>query len=166
MWLCYIFTTTTQSSLNSFKEITGKEIIITYKKVHDELTSSGFKLATYFTENKYSEAPKMFDRQQPVELQLVLSHMHRRNAAEEEIHMWKNHFIEGLYVVGKMSPMHLWCHLLKQAQITLNLFRTARSYPKKSAQVALEGNFDFNKTPLVPPVTKVVMHKKSGQQKS
>ena len=62
--------------------------------------------------------------------------------------------------------MHLWCRLLKQAQITLNLLRTEISNPKISAQVALEGGFGFNETPLVPPGTKVVIHKKLWQRKS
>ena len=32
--------------------------------------------------------------------------------------------------------------------------------------MALEENFDFNKTTLAPPFTKVVMYEKTGQQKS
>ena len=54
------------------------------------------------------------------------------------------------YVVLNFFPVYLWCHLLKQEKSTLNLLRTARLNPKLSAQVALEGNFDFNKKPLVP----------------
>ena len=64
-----------------------------------------------------------------------------------------------------MFLMHLWCRLLKQAQITLNLLRTKISNPKLSAQMAFEV-FYFNKTPLALPVTKFIINRKPGQRKS
>ena len=84
-----------------------------------------------------SEVLTFFDRKQLAAPQLVIQHMQWRNAAEKSILTWNNHFIAGLCGVVISPPMHLSFCLLKQAQITLNLLKTAISNPKLSAQVAL-----------------------------
>jgi hypothetical protein len=48
----------------------------------------------------------------------------------------------------------------------LNLLWAAHSYPTVSAYEAINGPFDFNKTPLAPPGIKVVIHEKPSQQKT
>jgi hypothetical protein len=58
-----------------------------------------------------------------IEFQLTPPGMHCRNAAEQAIRTFKNHFIAGLATTDKKFPMKLWVHLLEQAQITLNLLR-------------------------------------------
>jgi hypothetical protein len=47
---------------------------------------------------------------------------------------------------------------MPQADITLNLLRSSRRQPKLSTYACLNGNFDFNQSPLAPPGTKVVVH--------
>ena len=54
-------------------------------------------------------------------------------------------------------PLHLWDHLLLQATLTLNLLHTSRINPRLSDEAQLNGAFDFNKTPLAPPSTKVLI---------
>ena len=63
-------------------------------------------------------------------------------------------------------PLSEWDRLLVQAEITLNLLRTSRVNPALSAYTYLFGNYDFNKTPLAPPGTKVLIHKKSNTRGS
>jgi hypothetical protein len=92
--------------------------------------------------------------------------MHRRNAAGRAIRTWKNHFVAGLCSTDTRFPMHLWDRLLEQASITLNLLRPSRRHPKISAYNMLEGTFDYNKTPLAPPGTKVIIHEKLQQRKT
>jgi hypothetical protein len=62
--------------------------------------------------------------------------------------------------------MHLWDHLIQQATLILNLLRPSQRNPRVSAYTMLEGTFNFNKTPMAPPGTKVVIHKKSPQRAS
>ena len=57
-------------------------------------------------------------------------------------------------------PLREWDRLIPQAIITLNLCRNARVNPRISAYAYVFGPFDFNKTPLAPPGTKVVVHAK------
>ena len=59
-----------------------------------------------------------------------------------------------------------WDRLLVQAEITLNVLRKSRVNPDLSAYTYLFGNFSFNKTPLAPPGTKFLIHKKSANQGS
>jgi hypothetical protein len=55
-------------------------------------------------------------------------------------------------------PLHLWYRLIAQTTTTLNLLRPSRLNPKLSAEAHLNGAFDFNKTPLAPPGTRVLIH--------
>ena len=84
-------------------------------------------------------------------------HQHRVNAAERAIQTFKNHFIAGLCTVDPNFPLQLWCDLLPQAQLTLNILRQSRINPRLSAHAQLEGTYDFNKVPLVPPGTKAMI---------
>ena len=92
--------------------------------------------------------------------QLVLPHLYRRNSAERAIQKFKNHFIAGIASVNKNFPVHLWCRLLPHCLLTLNLLRPSRINPKLSAYAQLHGAFDFNRTPLAPPGTKIIIHDK------
>jgi hypothetical protein len=60
----------------------------------------------------------------------------------------------------------LWDRLLPQAEITLNLLQSSRTSTKQSAYEAINGPFDFNKTPLAPLGIKVVVHEKPSQRNS
>ena len=60
--------------------------------------------------------------------------------------------------------MSEWDRLLPQAEITLNLLQTSRVNPALSSYAYVFGNYDFNKTPLAPPGTKVLIHKKSNMR--
>jgi hypothetical protein len=93
-----------------------------------------------------------------VEFQLVPPYDHRQNAAERPIGIWKDHFVAGLASLDPHFPMHLWCRLIDQCTQTLNLMRPSRINPRLSAEAQLNGAFDYNKTPLAPPGTKVLIH--------
>ena len=52
----------------------------------------------------------------------------------------------------------MWCRLLPQAEITLNLLRPAAHAPNVSAHAYLFGEFNYNAHPLTPLGTAVEMH--------
>jgi hypothetical protein len=62
--------------------------------------------------------------------------------------------------------MNLWCCLVRQAKITLNLLRASRLNPRLSAYAQLSGAFNYNATPLAQPGIKCIIHEKLGQQGS
>ena len=62
--------------------------------------------------------------------------------------------------VDKTFPIYLWCRMVKQAQITINLLRTSRTNPRLSAYAQIFGQFDFNTAPIEPLGTKIITHEK------
>ena len=93
-----------------------------------------------------------------IELLLVPPYSHRVNTAEKAIDIFKSHFIAGLATVHPSFPLYLWCRLLPLATTTLNLLHPSRINPKLSAYELIHGTFDYNKTPLAPPGSKVLVY--------
>jgi len=93
-------------------------------------------------------------------------HIHRRNAAERAIRTFKNHFLAGFLSCNPFFPLREWDRLLPQSILTLNLLRNARLNPKLSAHAFLFDNYDFNRCPLVPPGTQVIIHSKPSNRRT
>jgi hypothetical protein len=117
----------------------------------------------YIVDNEASADLKKGLKKYKFAYQLVPRHVHQRNAAERAIQTFKNNFLAFLSTCDPAFPVTEWDLLLFQAELTLNLLRSLRVNPKLSAYAYLNGNFDFNKTPLAPPGTKVVVHLKPDQ---
>ena len=83
---------------------------------------------------------------------------HCRNATDRAIRTAKTHFIAILSATHENFILYLWCYLLQQAEITLNLLRTSRSHPHLSAYNSICGVFNFKRTPLSPPGIKVIAY--------
>jgi hypothetical protein len=145
---------------------TAQELLRGYKQLHQELVSKGLRPKLQRLDNEASKILKQFLHDEQVSFQLVPPHVHRRNAAERAIRTFKNHFIAGLCSTDKNFPLYLWDKLLPQATITLNLLRTSRINPRLSAWSQLNGNFDFNRTPMAPPGTKIISHSKPANRTS
>ena len=88
------------------------------------------------------------------------------NIAKKAIDIFKNHFASGLATANLSFPLHLWCRLVPLATITLNLLRPARINPRLSAHKFLNRVFNYNKTPLAPPGTKVLVHDAPSNRKT
>ena len=120
----------------------------------------------YIMDNETSNMITDTMEEHKVTFQLVPPHQHRRNAAERAIRTCKNHLLAGLATCHPDFPIREWDRLLGQCELTLNLLRNSRINPELSAWSYLFGNFDFNRTPLLPPGTKVIIHEKPQQRKS
>ena len=126
-----------------------------WDNIHSTLASRGTHPTLYIMDNEASEELKNTMKKKQIHYELVPPRVHRRNAAERAIQTFKDHFIAGLSSVDPAFPISEWDRLLPQAIITLNLLRNSRVNPKLSSYAYLFGHFDFNKTPLAPPGTKV-----------
>ena len=98
--------------------------------------------------------------------QLVPQGNHKRNAAERQIRTLRNHFISILDGTDPDFPLHLWDKLIPQACITINILRNYHRNPQLSAEAHLNGNFDYNTTPLSPPGKKVVDYEPTDNRNS
>ena len=74
-----------------------------------------------------------------INYQLVPQHIHGSNLAERAIQTFKNHLKSGLATVDPDFPLAEWDRLIPQANITLNLLRSARVNPKLSAYAYIFG---------------------------
>ena len=134
--------------------------------IHTRLERHGNAPKLYVLDNEISFEFKKALRKKDIAFQLVPPHVHRRNAAERAIRTFKNHFLSVLATADPEYPVAEWDRLLPQAELTLNLLRPSRINPRLSSYHYLFGLFDFNKTPLAPAGTKVLVHEKSRQRAS
>jgi hypothetical protein len=117
-------------------------------------------------DNEASKFLKMYLHQQDITFQLVPPYSHRRNSSERAIRSFKDHLIAGICSTEKSFPMHLWERLLPQAVITLNMLRTSRISPKLSAATQIFGQYDFNRTPMATPGTRIIAHETPSRRRA
>ena len=145
--------------VEAIKNRPDQEIIRAQTKLHDYCTDRGYTPKVQILDNECPAVLKKHVATRNIVFQLVPPHLHCTNSAERAIATFKDHFIAGLSSTDPSFPMHLWCRRLPLATTTLNLLRPSRLHPKISAEAALNGAFDYNKTPIAPPGTKVVAYK-------
>ena len=146
------------------KTKTNDEILEAYKTLHTYLQQRGFPVQVHWLDNEASTKLKKYNIDNRIKYQLTPPNIHRINASERAVRTWKNHFIAGISSVNPELPMHLWDRLVVQATDTINMLRANRQNDKMSAYMALNGPYDFTKTPMAPPGTKVLVHEKSVQR--
>ena len=142
------------------------EITKAWSIINEKFTTAGVQPHTYVIDNEASTHLKAAMTKKQIEYQLVPPHNHRANLAERAIQTFKKHFKAGLATCNPLFPLAEWDRLLDQANITINMLRSARVNPKLSAYAYVFGEFNFSATPLAPPGTKVVSHHKPDQRKS
>ena len=151
---------------DAMKSRAQAEIVRTQAYLHDHLTERGFKPQVQILDNECPENLEEHFRLRKMSFQLVPPHLHRTNAVERAITTFKDHLIAGLLSAHPSFPMHLWCRLLPQEQTTLNLLRPSRINPRISVEAILNGQFNYDRTPLAPPGTRVVVHEAPSVQKT
>ena len=138
--------------------------VAAYKKQLNTLKRCGLKPKLQKLDNEASKMLTDYIEDKNIDYQLVPPHMHRRNLAERAIQTFKSHFIAMLCGCDPTFPLHLWCRLLPQAELTLNLIRTSRLNPKLSAYAQIHGQFDYNRTPIIPAGTRVIVFENAAQR--
>ena len=123
-----------------------------FKDIYSYLKQRNYTPKLHVLGNEVSkEIVHYIKNEEKANIQFVEPHQHRVNAAERAIQTFKNHFIAGLSTVDPTFPLQLWDELLTQAQDSLNLLRASCQNNKISAYAVLEGEFNFNRTPPLPP---------------
>jgi hypothetical protein len=134
--------------------------------MEQELLARGLKPKLMKLDNEASKLLKTYPHQQDITFQLVPPYSHGRNSAERAVRSFKDHFIAGLCSTDKSFPMHLWDRLLPHAVNTLNMLRTSRINPKLSAATHIFGQYDFNRAPMAPPVTRIKSHETPSRRRT
>ena len=144
----------------------SKEILNAFRKCEQKIANNGIIPKMYILNNEASGELKNSLLKNKQQYELVPSNIHRCNAAEKAIRTFKNHLLSGLASCDKKFPIQEWDRLLNQCEITLNLFRNSRINPKLSAWAAIQEVFDFNKSPMAPPGTQILIHSKPDKRSS
>ena len=77
---------------------------------------------------------------------------------KEVFKLKENYLISNLHGTDREFPAYLWCQILEQIELQVNLIRPSRINPSRSVWEELHGNFDFNATPLALLGTKRVIY--------
>ena len=94
-----------------------------------------------------------------MEFQLSTPGNHHTLPSEQGIQIWKNNFQSVLEGVDNRYPANQWDRLVEAAIKILNMLRASRIKPKLSSYQQIWGNFDYNKTPLVPLGRRAIIYK-------
>lgn len=86
--------------------------------LHNKLRSRGMEPSSYVMDNEASNKLKNCLLKNKLPYQLTPPHMHRVNAAERAIRMFKNHFISGFATIDPNFPIREWDCLLPQAEMS------------------------------------------------
>jgi hypothetical protein len=148
------------------KDRTSPELLKAFQVMEQELVARGLKPKLMKLDNEASKLLKEYLRQQDIIFQLVPPYIHRRNSAERAIRSFKDQLIAGLCSTDKSFPMHLWDRILPQAVMTLNMLRTSRINPKLPAATHIFGQYDFNRSPMAPPGTRIIAHETPGRRRT
>eukprot|EP00804_Cyclotella_cryptica_P003417 CCRYP_018563-RA/>CCRYP_018563-RA protein AED:0.22 eAED:0.19 QI:0/0/0/1/0.33/0.25/4/0/1155 len=141
------------------RNLRDDSIMTAFEHVFQDLKTKGYKPTFNVTDNQATTPIKTYLNTEDCKWQFVKPHNHRVNAAERAIQTFKNHFISGLCSTDSNWPLQLWDTMTEQAIITLNLLRTSRIDPSKSAYHQLHGHrYNWNAYPLAPPGTKAVIY--------
>ena len=152
--------------VKAIKNRQAESITSAWKTIVAKLERQGIQPTLFIMDNEASADLKSAMTAANYIFQLVPPENHRKNAAERAIQTFKNHFLAGIASLPQDFPLSEWDHLLEQSEITLLLLRSSRTNPKLSSYAYLNGNFDFNKTPLAPPGTKLVIHNRPNSRPS
>eukprot|EP00804_Cyclotella_cryptica_P004410 CCRYP_006826-RA/>CCRYP_006826-RA protein AED:0.29 eAED:0.28 QI:0/0/0/1/0/0/3/0/476 len=136
--------------VRALKDQTDKLLTAAFRDVYEYLTECGFQPKLNVMDNQCSKAVEKYIRSTKATIQLVNPDNHRVNASERAIQTWKEHWLSGMGTLDPTCSIQLWCQFIEQGQDTLNLLWISCVNPKLSAYAVLEGQFNFDKTPLAP----------------
>ena len=86
--------------------------------------------------------------------------------AEKSVQTWKACFKSVIATVPKKFPLGLWCRLVEQTNLAVNIVRPCRQNPLLSAWTALEGEYHFHATPIAPPGSQMLMYQNPSKRPS
>ena len=136
-----------------------RKLIRATRVLHAYLSNRSLTPQYQMLDNECPGGLKTFLREVSVKFQLVPPYLHRTNTSEQAIQTYKDHLIAGLRSCNPNFPLHIWDRLIPHTTLTLKLLRPFRLNPRLSSEAQLNGAFDFNRKPLAPPGTRVIVHK-------
>jgi len=101
-----------------------------------------------------------------MEYELVPPGDHGRNIAERAIQTAKKLLVVIMCGVHDTFPMHLWCRLLPQAELTLKVLRQSNVTPNVSAYAHVHGQHNYMRKPFTPMECAIQAHEKPDKRRT
>ena len=142
------------------------DMIKAYRAIMTRIKAAGIHPKLQILDNEASAKYKEEIVRQVGAYELVPSNQHRRNIAERAIQTAKAHIISGFSGLPANFPMQLWCYMIPQMELTLNMLRRSNITPNVSASEHLYGPHNYNRQPLAPLGCEVQVYEPPLQRKS
>jgi hypothetical protein len=142
------------------KNGTEGKMITAYQKMVDRMEIAGLGLKHHWLDNKCLEIFKKCIKKNHMTWELVTPDCHQRNIAEGGIQTFKNYFVAILSGVDDRFLLSLWCHLIRPAELTINLLQQSNVVPKILAYAHVHGQHNYMKRPFAPLGCAVMAHVK------
>ena len=110
--------------MEPIKSRSDLNILRAYDVLYDTLEAVVHAPKLNIMDYESSTALKWFLRKSKTVVQLESPHIHRLNSSKRAICTFKNSFVAVLALVDTNFPIYLWCCIVNQAEITLNLLQT------------------------------------------
>ncbi len=149
--------------MNNRKE---NKMIKAYECMMWRMKNSGLGLKKLQLDNECSEKFKMHIKNAGMTHELVPPDCHCCKIAKQAIQSLKNHFVSILSGVNDRFPLSLWCHLVRPAELTLNLLCQINVTPKVSAFAHVHGQHNYMTRPFAPLGCAVMAHIKPKNQRT
>ena len=125
--------------MEPMKNRNSGHMIKNYQKIIERMKAAGLGIKKHYLDNKVSNDFKAAIKKNDYKFEKVAPSNHRCNIAERVIQTAKDHFISVLAGCDVSFPMHLWCRLLAQAELQLNLKQMSNMAPKVCAYAMVHG---------------------------
>ena len=114
----------------AMKSNKGQAITNAYKRIFNKLTEAGIISILQYLDNETFKELITATKKNNLKYQVAASQDHCLNPVERVVSTFKNHLIVILVGCDKRFPKYLWCQLISQAVITLNMLQQSRINPK------------------------------------
>ncbi len=129
------------------KDRSSEELKRAYLHLLRRMKAAGMHPKKHTMDNEVSELLR-YTIQDKCKLELVTKGFHQQNVAEVAIKTFKEHFIAILAGLPDSFPVQLWCDLLPQEELTLDVLWPSCAGQEVSAHAYLFRPGDIGRLPL------------------
>jgi hypothetical protein len=151
--------------IEPMKSRKDEEMIRAYNALLLQLKCAGIVPKKHVLDNEVPENMKNHIRNTcKLDMELVPSGCHQRNAAKVAICNFKAHFLSVLAGIAENFSPSLWDRLLPQTEISINLIQQSNATPAVLAYIHLSRPFNYNKMLLAPMGCEAQVHEKTNKR--
>jgi hypothetical protein len=123
----------------TIKSRKAPDLVTAYNELHQQLLDGGIKPVLQRLDNEISKVLI-----KAIDFQLASPNDHRLNPVERAIQTFKNQLVAILHGCERKFPVWLWCQIIPQVVMTLNMLRHLRINLRLSAHTQIFGFFDYH----------------------